>query len=68
MTILEQLNISDKLDLKIENQRIIISPLTKEPRNCWSDAFTKMHDEQQDNLLISVWQFSRQALRADIAG
>jgi antitoxin MazE len=52
-TILEQLNVSDKLDLEVENQRIVLSPLTKEPRYGWLDAFTKMHDEQQDNLLIA---------------
>jgi antitoxin MazE len=51
-TILEQLKVSDKLDLEIENQRIILSPLTKEPRNGWRDAFIRMQDEQQDNLLI----------------
>jgi antitoxin MazE len=51
-TILEQLKVSDKLDLEVENQRIILSPLAKEPRNGWRDAFIKMHDEQQDNILI----------------
>ena len=52
-TILEQLKVSDKLDLEVENQRIILSPLSKEPRNGWRDAFLNMHDEQQDNLLIA---------------
>ncbi len=52
-TILEQLKVSDKLDLEVENQRIILSPITKEPRNGWIEAFVKMHEEQQDNLLIA---------------
>jgi antitoxin MazE len=52
-TILEQLKVSDKLDLEVENQRIILSPLTKEPRTGWRDAFIKMHDEQQDGLFIA---------------
>jgi len=51
--ILEQLNVSDKLDLEVEDQRIILSPLSKEPRNGWYDAFMKMHDERQDKLLIA---------------
>ena len=51
-TILEQLNISDMLDLEIENQRIVLSPITKNPRNGWREAFTVMHDEQQDSLVI----------------
>lgn len=51
--ILEQLNVSDKLDLEVEDQRIILSPLSKEPRDGWYDSFMKMRDERQDNLLIA---------------
>uniref|UniRef100_A0A7C3EA58 AbrB/MazE/SpoVT family DNA-binding domain-containing protein n=1 Tax=Gracilinema caldarium TaxID=215591 RepID=A0A7C3EA58_9SPIR len=50
--IIEQLQITDKLDLEVENQRIILRPLTQRPRQGWREAFTHMHDEQQDKLLL----------------
>lgn len=50
--ILEQLKISDKLELEVDNQRIILSPLAKVPRVGWSEAFVRMHGEQQDGLLL----------------
>jgi antitoxin MazE len=52
-TILEQLNVSDKLDLEVENQQIILKPVNSIPRIGWSEAFIKMHNEHQDSLIIT---------------
>lgn len=51
--ILEQLNISDTLELKIENQQIILIPVHATPRLGWREEFTKMHENNQDSLLLT---------------
>jgi antitoxin MazE len=51
--ILEQLNVSEKLDLEVENQQIILKPVQDKPRQGWSDAFRKMAFLKEDRLLIA---------------
>ena len=50
--ILEQLHVSDSLELEVENQQIILRPLPCAPRQGWDQAFRKMHEEGQDTLLM----------------
>jgi antitoxin MazE len=50
--ILDQLNISEKLDLEVENQQIILKPVQDKPRHGWSDAFKEMASLKEDRLLI----------------
>jgi antitoxin MazE len=50
--ILDQLNISDKLDLEVENRKIILSPIKANPREGWSDKFKFMHQLGEDELVI----------------
>jgi antitoxin MazE len=50
--ILDQLQISDKLDLEVENQQIILKPITKYPRNGWGAAFKRMHNQHEDIILM----------------
>ncbi len=50
--ILEQLQISDKLDLEIEDQRIILKPINRAPREGWVEAFEKMHERNEDTILM----------------
>jgi antitoxin MazE len=50
--ILDQLQISDKLDLEVENQQIILKPITKSPRKGWDDAFKRMHNQHEDSILM----------------
>ncbi len=52
-TILDQLHVSDKLDLEVENQQIILKPVNSIPRFGWKEAFENMHNENQDTMLIS---------------
>jgi antitoxin MazE len=50
--ILDQLHVSDTLELEVEDQQIILRPVTKKPRHNWNEAFIKMHQEQQDTMLL----------------
>jgi len=51
--ILDQLAISDKLDLEVENNQIVLTPVPKHPRDGWDAAFRKMSLEGEDVLLLS---------------
>lgn len=50
--ILEQLNIQDKLELEIEDKKLILKPVTTKPRIGWEEALKKMHENNEDLLLI----------------
>jgi antitoxin MazE len=50
-TILEQYNISDKVEIILEKNQIIIRP-KKEVRKNWSEAFSQMNENGEDQLLI----------------
>jgi len=50
--ILKQLQITDKMDLEVENQQIILKPIHKSPREGWLNAFEKMHDRKEDTMLM----------------
>ncbi|MEK7747517.1 MAG: AbrB/MazE/SpoVT family DNA-binding domain-containing protein [Nitrospirota bacterium] len=50
--ILDQLSITDKLDLEIENSQIILKPIPRNPREGWDAAFKKMSAEGEDQLII----------------
>ena len=50
--ILEQLKILDKVEMEVENQQIILKPISETPRNGWADAYKKMHEVHEDLLLL----------------
>tara|TARA_Y100000815_G_C12989119_1_gene367257 strand:- start:139 stop:384 length:246 start_codon:yes stop_codon:yes gene_type:complete len=50
-TILEQYNITDKVELILEKGHIILKPIDN-PRKDWDKAFKKMHQNNDDKLLI----------------
>jgi len=50
-SILERYNIKDTVELILEKGRIILKPLDQ-PRKGWDEAFSKMHENQDDTLLI----------------
>ena len=50
--LLEKYNITDKIELIFEKGYIILKPKS-EPRAGWETSFKKMHEEGDDNLLIS---------------
>jgi antitoxin MazE len=50
-TILEKYKISDKIELILEKDYIILKPKS-EPRKDWEKAFKKMHENGDDQLLM----------------
>lgn len=50
-TILERYNIKDTVELILEKGRIILKPVDQ-PRKGWDEAFSKMHRNNDDQLLI----------------
>ena len=50
-TVLEKYNITDKVELILEKGYIILKPKS-EPRKDWEKAFQKMHENEEDQLLI----------------
>ena len=51
-TILEKYNIGDKIELILEKGYIILRPKT-EPQKNWKNAFKKMHENGDDQLLMN---------------
>ncbi|MDH5381462.1 MAG: AbrB/MazE/SpoVT family DNA-binding domain-containing protein [Cyclobacteriaceae bacterium] len=50
-TIMEKYELGDKVELILEKDQIIIKPV-KKPREGWDNAFKKMSERGEDNLLI----------------
>lgn len=50
-TILDKYNINDKIEVILENEYIVLKPKA-EPRKGWEEAFKKMHENGDDQLLI----------------
>lgn len=50
-TILEKYNITDKIELILEEGYLILKP-KPEPRKGWDEAFKKMHENGDDQLLM----------------
>jgi antitoxin MazE len=51
-TLLEKYNITDKVELILENDFIILKAKS-EPRIGWENSFKKMHENEDDRLLIN---------------
>lgn len=50
-TILEKYNIRNKIELILERDHMILKPKA-EPRKGWNEAFKKMHENGDDQLLM----------------
>lgn len=50
-TILEKYNITDKIELTLEKDQIILRAIS-EPRKGWDKAFQMMHEKEDDQLLM----------------
>jgi antitoxin MazE len=46
------LNIKDKVELTINNDKLIIKGVKKRPRQGWNEAFAKGSENKADKLLI----------------
>jgi antitoxin MazE len=52
-SILKQLNIEEKVELKVLDKEIVIKPVIKKPREGWYEKFVKMHQEEDDRMIIN---------------
>lgn len=50
-TIIEKYSITNKMEIILERDFIILKPIA-EPRKGWEKAFKKMHENDDDQLLI----------------
>jgi antitoxin MazE len=51
--VLDQCQVSDALDLSVQDNVIILTPVHKKPREGWAEAARLCHERGDDELLIS---------------
>ena len=51
-TILEQCHIKKNVIMEVEFDKIIIKPIKNKPRENWKWSFKKMHENEDDQLII----------------
>ena len=51
-TLIEQYNITDKVELILEKEQIILKPILS-PRKNWEKEFKKMNENGEDKLLMN---------------
>lgn len=50
--VLDQLNIQDSLEMKVEDSQLILRPVQAKARKGWENAFKTMSSHKDDTLLI----------------
>jgi antitoxin MazE len=50
-TILEKYNITDSMEMILEEEQIVLRPIVK-PRKGWDEAFQQMHENGDDQPLL----------------
>lgn len=50
--ILEQLKVTDTLELTVENDRMTLTPILREPRQGWNSAYQRMASNGDDAVLL----------------
>lgn len=50
--VLNQCQISDRVELSVKGDKIILEPLNRSPREGWAEMAGKMHENGDDELLI----------------
>ncbi|MCW7505022.1 AbrB/MazE/SpoVT family DNA-binding domain-containing protein [Leptospira paudalimensis] len=51
-TVLEECHIDDIVDLKVDGDKIIISPDKERPRKAWATQFQEMAKQNDDSLIL----------------
>ena len=52
-SILQQLNIEEKVELEVHDKEILLRPIKGKPREGWNEELIKMHENGDDKLLIN---------------
>ncbi len=50
--ILEECSIKDEVEIEVEGRTILIRPVKHKPRKNWGKAFRRMHEQDEDELII----------------
>lgn len=50
--ILEQCRIESAVSLEVKNGKIVLEPVDSMPRQGWKEAFNRMHEAGDDELLV----------------
>jgi antitoxin MazE len=51
-SVLDRCNIEDQVEMKVENGKIVLTPLQGGPRQGWEEAAKLMHERNDDEMLI----------------
>ena len=51
-SLLKQFRLQNKINLEIEDNRILLEPIKNKPRQNWENAFKEMSKNNDDQLLI----------------
>ncbi len=51
-TVLEECKIEDEVVIEVEDQTTVIKPVKHTPRKNWEKAFRKMHEQNEDSLIL----------------
>lgn len=50
--ILDQVQITEQVDLEVEDNRILLTPVRENPRGGWEEAFQRMHETGEDQPIL----------------
>jgi len=53
-TVIDQLQVEDKLELEIDDTKIVLKPIKSKARQGWNEAFTNMHQMNEDSIIDEV--------------
>lgn len=48
--ILDKFLVKDKMDMKVADKGILLTPIKENPREGWAEAFCKMHENKDDTM------------------
>ena len=51
--ILKQLNITDKLELEVDDKQLVLRPVNNVPRKGWEEAYKAMRLNNEDKLIMA---------------
>lgn len=51
-SILQQLNIEERVELEVHDKELLIRPVRSKPREGWAEEFALMHQNGDDTLLL----------------
>ena len=50
--VLQQCNVGSELSMEIEDGKIVLEPVHRQPRQGWAEAFQQMHENAEDEPLV----------------